>query len=82
MAPRLNASSWAAVLCAVDELHDDSFVSDQTWDALRSHFVDQQLIELVFLIGQYSMIAMALNSLGIQIESDAAPFGSDSHTAV
>jgi alkylhydroperoxidase family enzyme len=67
-----DADGWTAqereLLRAVDELRDDSFISDATWKALGARYDDKQLIDLVFLVGHYSMIAMALNSLGVQIE--------------
>jgi 4-carboxymuconolactone decarboxylase len=68
-----DAAGWtaqeSALLRAVDELCDDSFVSDATWNSLSLNYGTQQLIDLVFLVGHYSMIAMALNSLGVQIEA-------------
>jgi alkylhydroperoxidase family enzyme len=61
-----------ALLQAVDELHEDSFVTDATWQALTAHFSEQQLIDLVFLVGQYTLVSMALNTFGVQIEDEAA----------
>jgi 4-carboxymuconolactone decarboxylase len=64
------ASGWsagdAAILRAVDELHDDACVTDATWAELRQVYTDAQLIELVFLIGEYHLVSFALNSLGVQ----------------
>jgi 4-carboxymuconolactone decarboxylase len=64
------ASGWseldAAVLRAVDELHDDSVVGDATWDTLSRHYDHAQMIELVMLIGQYHLVAFTLNSCGVQ----------------
>jgi alkylhydroperoxidase family enzyme len=39
---------------------------------LLTHFDERQLMDLVFLVGHYSSIAMALNSFGIQIEGRQA----------
>jgi 4-carboxymuconolactone decarboxylase len=61
----------AALLRAVDELHADQFISDTTWQELSSHFDTRQLIDLVFAVGQYTMVSMALNSFGVQIEDEA-----------
>ena len=53
---------------AVDQLHDASRISDSTWEALAGHEYDEtQLIELTMLIGQYHMVAFALNSLGVEL---------------
>jgi 4-carboxymuconolactone decarboxylase len=56
----------AVLLRAVDELHDDSRIGDATWSALAQRFDDQQLIELCMLVGQYHLVAMTLNSLGVE----------------
>ena len=58
----------AAVLRAVDELHGDAAISDQTWKQLAETFDYQQLIEVCMLIGQYHMVAFTLNSLGVELE--------------
>jgi alkylhydroperoxidase family enzyme len=63
-----------ALLRATDELHADSFVSDATWAALAKHLDTHQLIDLIFTVGQYNMVAMALNSLGVQPEPGLPPF--------
>lgn len=63
-----------ALLNAVDELLGDHFISDSTWSALRHTMSDQQCIDLVFAVGQYSLVSMICNSLGVQIEPGAARF--------
>jgi len=57
-----------ALLTAVDELHDDQCIADHTWDALAARYDERQMIELPMLVGQYHMLAFALNSLGVQRE--------------
>jgi len=70
-----DAEGWSeterAVLRATDELHQDSFVSDATWSELSKHFDSQQLLDLIFTVGQYHLVSMALNSLGVQLEPGA-----------
>ncbi len=65
-----DAPGWSpsdrAMLQACDELQRDSFVSDETWAALSSHFDHQQILDLVFCVGQYQLVSMALNTLGVQ----------------
>jgi 4-carboxymuconolactone decarboxylase len=56
------------LLAAVDELHDDACLTDATWATLASRYDERQLIELPMLVGQYHMLAFALNSLGVQRE--------------
>jgi AhpD family alkylhydroperoxidase len=65
-----DAEGWSeherSVLRAVDELAADDFVSDATWAALSTRYDERQLIELCMLAGHYTMLAGALNSLGVQ----------------
>lgn len=72
-----DAPGWsareAAVLRAADELHRDSRVSDATWAELRRHFDTRQLLDLVFAIGQYTLLAMALNTLGVENDAGVPP---------
>lgn len=56
----------ATLLRAVDELHGDAFISDATWKKLSERYSTQQLMDLIFTVGEYNMISMALNSLGVQ----------------
>lgn len=67
-----DASGWdpfeAALLRAVDELHADSFISDPTWKALAERYNTKQLLDLIFTAGQYTLVSMALNCCGVQLE--------------
>ena len=56
------------VLRAVDELDDESRISDATWAALGEHFDDRQRIDLIFTVGTYAMLAMAFNTFGVQLD--------------
>jgi len=73
-----DAEGWSekeiALLKATDELVGDSFVSDETWQALSAFYEKEQLIDLVFTVGQYNLVSMALNTLGVQIEDGAEGF--------
>jgi len=72
-----DAGGWseadALLLRAVDELHADSTLSDATWASLASQWDEQQLIELCMVVGQYHLVAMTLNALGVEPESDDFP---------
>jgi alkylhydroperoxidase family enzyme len=59
------------LLQAVDELHDRRVVTDATWAGLAGVLDERQLIELCFLVGHYEMLAMTLNSLGVEPEATA-----------
>lgn len=64
------AAGWSdgdrALLRAVDELHADAHISDATWAALAEAWSTQQLMDLVFTVGQYNLVSMALNTFGVQ----------------
>jgi alkylhydroperoxidase family enzyme len=62
------------LLRLVDELHDRAQVSDELWAALRAHFAEEQLIELVALAGFYHLISFVTNALKIPLESYGARF--------
>lgn len=70
------AAGWApneaALLRAVDELHADSFVSDASYAALAAHYDVRQILDLIFCVGQYQLVSMALNTLGVQLDPGVA----------
>ncbi len=51
---------------ATEELHEDAHVSNATWAGLGQHLDTQQLMDVVFTVGQYNLVSMALNSFGVQ----------------
>ncbi|MFC8517155.1 carboxymuconolactone decarboxylase family protein [Streptomyces sp. NPDC057257] len=59
------------VLGAVDELEDGHDVSDATWAALAERLSEHQLMDLVFTVGAYGLMATAFNTFGIRPEHDA-----------
>lgn len=61
-----------ALLDATDELVADAFVTDPTWKRLSGHYDTHQLMDLIFTVGQYNLVSMALNTLGVQLEDDAS----------
>ena len=65
-----DADGWseaeAALLRAADELHAAAKISDGTWAELAKAYDEKQLIEIPMLVGQYHMVAFALNSLGVE----------------
>lgn len=73
-----DAAGWtpldAALIRAADELHDDAYIADPTWKVLAEHLDEHQLIEVCMVVGQYHLVAFTLNSLGVELENDAAPF--------
>jgi len=67
------AKEWseydANLLRAVEQLLENTFIEDKTWNALCEKLHTKQMMDLVFTVGQYNMVSMALNSFGVQIET-------------
>ena len=67
-----DAEGWSPIerslLRAADELHGDAFITDSTWQALAEELSLEQLMDLIFTVGQYNLVSMALNTLGVQPE--------------
>jgi len=66
--------AWAAhegmLLSAVDQLVADFEVDDETWVALAEHYSAAQLVELTYVAGQYTMLSMVANALGVPARSE------------
>jgi alkylhydroperoxidase family enzyme len=66
-----DAPGWspadAALLAATDDLVRDHFISDERWRALGD-FTDVQRMDLVYTVGQYTLVSMLLNSFGVQLD--------------
>ena len=58
----------AALLQAADDLFENSLVSDETWKTLAESYNTQQMMDVVFTIGQYNLVSWALNSLGVPLD--------------
>ncbi|SDS61214.1 carboxymuconolactone decarboxylase family protein [Actinopolymorpha singaporensis] len=73
------AAAWApeddAVLRAADELCADAFVSDATWTALAATRNDAEILEVLFLVGYYRMMAGFLNSAGVPVKPGQPALG-------
>lgn len=69
-----DAPGWspfeAALLRAVDELVADAKVADPTWQVLAGELDEQQLMDLVFTVGAYDLLAMAMRSFQIELDAD------------
>lgn len=62
------------LLQAVDELHEDAFITDATWSGLAEHYSREQMMDIVFTVGQYNLVSMALNSFGVQLDEGLQGF--------
>jgi 4-carboxymuconolactone decarboxylase len=73
-----DAKGWSnldqTLLRATDELHDDAFISDETWNELTRTYDENQIMDLIFAVGNYQIVSMALNSLGVQLDPGLTGF--------
>lgn len=67
--PRWDATE-RALLRAVDELVADHVVTEPTWRDLADRFDHAALLEILFIVGHYTMLSMVTNSAGVQPERD------------
>jgi alkylhydroperoxidase family enzyme len=70
----IEAKLWSAedrcVLRAADQLCEQSKIDDKTWAELSGFLGRRELMDLVFTIGNYVMLAWALTAFGIETEPE------------
>jgi alkylhydroperoxidase family enzyme len=63
------SGAWAprevALLRAADELHTTTTISADTWATLADHYDPGALVEIIFVVGQYTMLSMLANAAGV-----------------
>jgi hypothetical protein len=68
---------WSAedrdMLTAADELHAGHDLSDTTWSRLRERWDEAQLLEIPFVVGNYTMLSMVANATGVPVEDGLPP---------
>ena len=69
-----SAAEWApldrALLAAADELVADARIGEETYEALSAELDTQQLMDVVFTVGAYEVLAMAFRSFGVELDAD------------
>jgi 4-carboxymuconolactone decarboxylase len=72
-----DAPGWdpadADLLRAVDELHADACIRDNTWERLGARFDTAQLLDIVFAVGCYDLLAMVFKSARVSLEPGVDP---------
>lgn len=67
-----DADGWdgldADLVRAVDELHHESRIQDPTWARLSAQLTVEQLMDLVFVVGCYDLLAKVFKTFGAQLE--------------
>src|SRR5262245_62931711 len=73
-----DAPEWssvdAAMIRAVDELVGDATITDDTWAVLAAALSEEQLMDLVFTVGAYDLLAMAFKAFRIELDDDLKPY--------
>lgn len=73
-----DAPGWTvferALLTAADELLADGVIGADSWRDLRAELDEQQLLDLVFIVGTYDMLAKAMQSFGVELDEDLKPY--------
>jgi len=68
------AAHWSeaecAVLSATDQLCERSDLDDEHWNTLATHLDRRQIMDLLFTVGTYVMLALAFNAMRIQREPE------------
>lgn len=58
------------VILATEELVNDHRISDANWQALSAEWNNQQLLDFMFTVGAYAMIAGVMRSTGAERQPD------------
>ena len=73
-----NDQAWAGeeqlIVRLMDELHDTSNISDETWQSLAGAFSVEQIFELIALAGFYHTVSFFANGLKLPLEAQATQF--------
>ncbi len=68
------APGWSdlerALLRAADELLGDALIADETWSTLEGELDERQMMDLVFTVGAYDTLAMALRTFAVPLDDD------------
>ncbi len=72
-----DAPEWSesdrALLRAADQLHAQQQIEDDLWRLLASEHSEAQLVEIPFIVGQYTMLSMVANATGVELEEEYEP---------
>lgn len=60
------------LLTATDSLVDRQGVADELWNRLTAHLSTEQVIDVLYTVGQYLTIATVINTLGVRTEGGLA----------
>lgn len=59
---------------AVNQLHRTSMIDDDLWSRLSAAYSVPQILDMIFVMGQYRMVSCVLNSLAVQLDDYLVPY--------
>lgn len=69
-----DAPTWepleADLLAATDQLLEHYRIDDTTWARLSEQLDERQLVEVAFVVGTYTCLAMLFNSVGLEVDPE------------
>jgi alkylhydroperoxidase family enzyme len=72
-----HAGTWTALeadlLRATDQLLDNYRIDDEVWARLSAELEESSLVEMLYVVGTYTNLAMVFNGLGIELDPDLDP---------
>ncbi|SDI29855.1 carboxymuconolactone decarboxylase family protein [Paraburkholderia phenazinium] len=64
----------SVVLQMCDALHRDCSIDEDLWQALRAHFAEEAILEMLMLAGSYRTVSYLTNALQLPLEAGAMRF--------
>ncbi len=64
----------ALLIEAVNQLHRTSMIDDALWERLTSEYTVPQILDVIFVMGQYRMVSCVLNTLAVQLDDYLVPY--------
>ena len=65
-----------ALLAAAEELLADARIGDATYAVLAAELDEQQLMDVVFTVGAYDLVAMAFRTFDVELDDDLRKWSS------
>ena len=73
-----NQAEWSsfqrALIGAADELVRNATLSDRTWAYLDARYDDKQMMDVIFTVGQYNMVSMAIKTMRVPLDDGLEGF--------
>lgn len=73
-----DAEGWSpkdrALIAATDELVRDARITDETWAVLVAELDTKQIMDVVFAVGTYDLLAMAFRTFEVPIDDDLVAY--------